>query len=626
MSENCPKCGALVDDDATVCSNCRYILVRDDDPDEDPMDQEEILANGTVLADDYKIVRFIGMGGAGAVYEARQISLENMPVAVKVLHPDLHEDQGTIALLKKEVIIARELTHDSIMKVFSLETSDGRYFIVMEYVQGESLQALMDRSGKCSFEQAATLFWWVSDALQYAHDRGIIHLDVKPANILVLTSGSVKLCDFGIARMAIGSATTATQRIITGSVGYMPPEQYRGRKFVSPRSDIYALGATLYTALTGEVPIGIIESEGIPQCVLRAMQRKPEDRFESVAEFRDCFIGETGFEPPIVKAPPTRITLVRDEAPEEPAVAIVEPPLRVQDASRATPDTSQGPEQRVAVTQQKESSAATSHAATVEEPQTREVGPPMEPASERPPSGIGDRLFENRIYLIAAAVLVSLVALIIGLSIPETKRSEIKTKGSAPPPAKESFTVPELPLEAPADISTELPPGMKKVDKETDISARKAISRFWNLFNFDQVDQAYALFTPDLKNVYSKEAFREDIFSSPRLWRIKVTRVRQAPDGRVVGEVELKILNSYHGISETLQGFVWVTKQKGKWRIAGYRLTRKKGIDHVVSIGFQTRVRDAGTGKRNHVLRARTFSHPLSPETLKGGSEITDET
>ncbi len=596
MSKNCPRCNAPVDDDATVCGNCRYILVEEGDQEEDLFEQEEILPDGTVLAGDYKIVRFVGMGGAGAVYEARQLSLENMPVAVKVLHQDLNEDQSTIALLRKEVIIARELTHDNIMKVFSLEQSDGRYFIVMEYVQGESLQAVLDRIGKCPFDLAAALFYSTCDALQYAHDRGIIHLDVKPANILVSTAGSVKLCDFGIARMAIGSVTTATQRIITGSVGYMPPEQYRGRKFVTHKSDIYALGATLYTALTGEVPIGIIDSEGVPDCVLRAMQRKPEDRFGSILEFRDCFVHETGYQPSVLKPPPTKITMVREEPLGRPAVAIVEP-LQV-------PAPAAGPIVSVHTVK----TAPTSETLPYESSEPLTAEPVLSPTLEAPPPeesnlldeqslavpvsaeepmrrpgpDIADRMFGNRVYLAAAALLVAIVALIIGLSVPETKRAVTGTGPGAVAakpeqrevtPHKEAFVVPDTALRAPANVSPALPQGMRIASEQTADAVRETLSVFLSLLNFEQVDQAYALLSKELKNHYSKESFREEFFSSPRLWKLGVREIQRAPDGRVAATIEMEVMDANQGITDTLHGTLWMVKRDNEWKIESFSLS-----------------------------------------------------
>ena len=587
MSRNCPRCNAPVEDDATVCAECRFILVQDEEEDEEVQDQEDIIPDGTVLSERYKIVRFIGMGGAGAVYEARELKLENMPVALKVLHHDLNEDPGTIALMKKEVIIARELTHDNIMKVFDFTDVDNRHFIVMEYVHGESLQDMLDRTGTCPFEQAATLFYQVCNALQYAHDRGIIHLDVKPANILVLTAGSVKLCDFGIARMAIGNVTTATQRIITGSVGYMPPEQYRGRKYVSHKSDIYALGATLYSALTGEVPIGIIDSEGVPKCVLRAMQRKPEDRFESVLEFRDCFIEETGFEPPAEAAPLTKITLVRDQPVEQPRIAIVEPPRAPVEDTQSTvgerdtvtrPGETVEPAAQSQVSQPKTTlqpapvAVAPEPAVTVEQP---DVSPRAteEAVPEKPTPSLTDSLLGNRVYLAAGAILVAVIALVIGLSVPETKLATPKPEVKPTPVKKKSFEVTDTSVKAPTGISSEIPAGMKKADKQTTEAVQRMISQFWHLFNFDQVDQAYAMLSRDLKSKYSKETFREDLFSSPRLWKITVKGIETAPDGRIGAKIVLEILDAYHGVPDKLKGIVWVVKQNGKWKIAGYVLS-----------------------------------------------------
>ena len=172
MSGKCPRCGSPVEEDRTVCRRCQFILPTHIEDVDEPAYPEDIIADGTVVAGDYSIVRMIGMGGAGTVYEARQISLDNMPVALKVLHQDLNEDERIITLLKKEVIIARELTHEHIMKVYSLEKMEDRYFIVMEFVEGDSLQAILDKRGTCTLDFVAPVIVHVCDALQYAHDKG----------------------------------------------------------------------------------------------------------------------------------------------------------------------------------------------------------------------------------------------------------------------------------------------------------------------------------------------------------------------------------------------------------------------------------------------------------------------
>ncbi|MGO9567945.1 MAG: protein kinase domain-containing protein [Desulfomonilaceae bacterium] len=290
----CPECGARIENEHTSCPVCRKILVEHGEEVHQAPELEEALRPGTLVGGDYKIVRLVGRGGAGRVYEARQISLRNMPVALKMLHRDLNDNANVIALMKKEVIISRELTHDNIIKIYNLEITKGRHFVVMEYVPGKSFQTILKRDYECGIDIIGAVFLQVCDALQYAHSRGVIHLDIKPDNILVGPSGNIKVCDFGIARVAIGDTTTATRRLVIGSVGFMPPEQYTGREAVSERSDIYALGATVYYALTGQVPKGETDRKGVPPCVFQALQPKPEDRFESIKEFRIAFVRETG--------------------------------------------------------------------------------------------------------------------------------------------------------------------------------------------------------------------------------------------------------------------------------------------------------------------------------------------
>ncbi len=302
MSVSCPRCGAAIDSENTSCPVCRKILVKDGEEVRRLPQFEHAIPPGTIVAEDYKIVRLVGRGGVGSVYEARQISLRNMPVALKMLHRDLNDNPSVITLMKKEVIISRELTHDNIIKIYNLEIADGRHFVVMEYVPGKSFHALLKRDYKWSIDLIGTVFLQVCDALQYAHSRGVIHLDIKPANVLIRPSGTVKVCDFGIARATFGETTTGTQRLVFGSLGFMPPEQFEGRDTVSERSDIYALGATIYYALTGQVPEGDIHRKDVPACVFKALKRDPEDRFESIKAFRIAFVRETGLTPTRIEA------------------------------------------------------------------------------------------------------------------------------------------------------------------------------------------------------------------------------------------------------------------------------------------------------------------------------------
>lgn len=579
MSEiNCPNCGAVIDADSIVCPECRYVVMRDEDESEDGiLNNGDIFPEGTVISGDYRIVRMIGMGGAGTVYEARQTSLQNVPVALKVLHPDLSEDQNTIALLKKEVIIARELTHDNIMKVYSLGMTDDRHFIVMEYFAGQSLQDILDKSGKCSVEKASAIFVQICDALQYAHDRGIIHLDIKPANILVGPSGNVKLCDFGIARMAISNVTTATQRIITGSVGFMPPEQYRGRKFVSHRSDIYSLAATYYNAVTGEVPIGILEPEGIPQAILRAMDRNPDNRFQSVEEFHNAFIEETGYQPPVSETPLPRITLTREVQPPAPAEPEGEPPVDEHEPKSAElPTIGEKPPETVATPE-----ILVAESAQREEPKDDVAKPRTaphvtEPEAPREPTGLA-LLMQKPVYLAGVAALIGAVMVVIALTIsgkeeaPKATRSErAKTPSTA---EKTAVGQPDMPPQAQpknasfADVQT------VKADAETTEAVLEVLGKFVELLNFDQVHQAYMFLSSDLRAQVPMEQFEKTFFASPRLWKAQELTVGKTSDGKILIKLRFRVMDAYQGAIKTVMGDVEMVKQDPGWKITNFHLS-----------------------------------------------------
>lgn len=580
MSEiKCPNCGESIDEESIVCPNCRYVVMKEDDQsEEDFLDDEDILSEGTVIADDYRIVRMVGMGGAGTVYEARQISLQNVPVALKVLHPDLSEDQNTIALLKKEVIIARELTHDNIMKVFSLGMTDDRHFIVMEYFSGQSLQDILDKSGKCSFDKATAILVQVCDALQYAHDRGIIHLDIKPANILVGPAGNVKLCDFGIARMAISNVTTATQRIITGSVGFMPPEQYRGRKFVSARSDIYSLGASFYTAVTGEVPIGILDTEGIPKCILRAMERNPDNRFESVEEFHNAFIEETGYQPSAAEALRPRVTLTREVPTQPPAepeeIAVPDQPEPESEEARAAEEEPLVPVPAVEPPAE-EPAPVTAPTGELEQP----PAVPHVPEPEKPvePTALA-QLAKKPGYVAAAAGLIVAVIVVIMLSFSE---KEAPTTAKAPEVSKPAST-PKAPVEAPVSIPDRPPAATPKAsfedvktvkaDEETSKAVQSTLSMFVEMLNFNRVHQSYMFLSKELRSQISQEEFEKTFFGSPQLWKTQDVQVGKTPDGKILIKLQFKVMDAYLGTVKTVRASVEMALQAPGWKITKFRL------------------------------------------------------
>src|SRR2546423_5806817 len=209
------------------------------------------------LAGRYTVVRELGRGGMATVYLATDVKLGRR-VAIKVLPPTTRAYLGS-GRFQREVLFAAQLSHPHIVPLFEADEADGLLFYVMEYVEGESLQDRLARDGPLAVEEAIRITAEVGDALEYAHESGVIHRDIKPGNIL-LSRGHAMVSDFGIAKVLFESGTAASGSAITGTgitVGtaeYMSPEQASGEKRIDARSDVYALAAVLYEMLAGEPP------------------------------------------------------------------------------------------------------------------------------------------------------------------------------------------------------------------------------------------------------------------------------------------------------------------------------------------------------------------------------------
>ncbi|MCW5966923.1 MAG: serine/threonine protein kinase [Blastocatellales bacterium] len=260
---------------------------------------------GSVIGN-YEIRNKVGEGGMGAVYRGVDTALER-EVAIKVLRPELYNTPQLAERFHSEAIALARLNHPNIATLYTYLRYGEQSMMVMEFVRGETLEALLRRVGALSVESTIALFGQALDGLSHAHAQGIVHRDLKPANLMLTTTGVVKVMDFGIARIAGGGRMTRTGRLI-GTLEYMSPEQVRGLETDS-RSDIYSLGIVLYQMLTGQVPFksdsdyelmrAHIESAPTPprelapnlppvveSLILRALAKNPVDRFQSVAEFR----------------------------------------------------------------------------------------------------------------------------------------------------------------------------------------------------------------------------------------------------------------------------------------------------------------------------------------------------
>jgi serine/threonine-protein kinase len=270
-------------------------------------------ALSAALADRYELVRELGRGGMATVYLARDVRHARQ-VAIKVLHPELAAVLGAERFLA-EITTTANLQHPHILPLFDSGTADGQLFYVMPFVEGETLRARLDRETQLPIADAVQLAREVADALQYAHERGVIHRDIKPENIL-LQGGHALVADFGIAlavQHAGGQRMTQTG-LSLGTPQYMAPEQAMGEKAIDARADIYALGAVTYEMLAGEPPFTgptaqaiiakVMTSSAAPLTTLRAkvathidaavqqaLEKVPADRWSSARAYADALAG-----------------------------------------------------------------------------------------------------------------------------------------------------------------------------------------------------------------------------------------------------------------------------------------------------------------------------------------------
>jgi eukaryotic-like serine/threonine-protein kinase len=231
------------------------------------VDHARRLAPGTLLAGRYRIVSMLGMGGMGIVYRAHDEEL-GVEVAVKVLRPELAEDPQWHERFRRELVLGRQVTHRNVVRIHDIGESDGLRFITMDFVEGRSLQAVLDQSpGGLPPERALRIACQLADALQHAHDAGVVHRDLKPGNVLLAPDDTAYITDFGVARSLRQAGVTQAGAIV-GTPDYLSPEQASGGT-VDARSDLYALGILLYEMLTGQLPFsGDSQAEMLAQRIM----------------------------------------------------------------------------------------------------------------------------------------------------------------------------------------------------------------------------------------------------------------------------------------------------------------------------------------------------------------------
>ena len=310
--KECPKCELCFSDDVNFC----------------PQDQSKTrlsLPGGQLLAKRYFLEKRLGRGAMGQVYLARDENLGTRKVAVKtvrqdILNSDDLEEGEAIARFEREAMSAASIRHPHIVDVTDFgETEDGIFYLVMEYVEGESLHKLLRREGTLPVKRAVKLLRQISDGVEAAHDAGILHRDLKPANIFIMTKGKgdgfIKVGDFGLAKIVnqtvtdASSKATPSSRGIIGTPEFMSPEQMQPELGVDVRADVYALGTIAYLMLGGRTPfvgdlmqlvmqkimhepppLNELRSDIPPKVekvIMSALTIKPEDRVATVSEWID---------------------------------------------------------------------------------------------------------------------------------------------------------------------------------------------------------------------------------------------------------------------------------------------------------------------------------------------------
>ena len=308
-SPNCPQCGAALPAGAPggLCPRCLMALnlktetiFTDDSPAaQPPLPPDQIAPHFPQL----EILECLGRGGMGVVYKARQKTL-NRFVALKLLAPERVHDAKFAERFAREAQALAALNHPNIVTIHDFGQAGGFYFLLMEFVDGVNLRQLL-RARKFTPEEALAIVPPLCDALQFAHERGIVHRDIKPENLLLDKTGRVKVADFGIAKMlgngardpsADATALDNATKTALGTPGYSAPEQKSDPQRVDSRADIYSLGVVFYEMLTGELPGKSIEPPSrkvqidvrLDQVVLRALAKTPELRFQQASEVKTC--------------------------------------------------------------------------------------------------------------------------------------------------------------------------------------------------------------------------------------------------------------------------------------------------------------------------------------------------
>jgi serine/threonine protein kinase len=310
----------------------------------------------------YTIIEKLGQGGMATVYKAHHAKLDRF-VAIKVLHAAFKDDESFLRRFTREAQVVAKLEHMHIVPIYDYAEHDGYPYLVMRYIEGETLKQTLNR-GALSRKEIVRMISAIASGLQYAHDQGVIHRDIKPSNILLTPKGGVYITDFGLARITQAGESTMSQDMIMGTPHYISPEQAKGHVELDGRTDLYSFGIIAYEMITGRVPFqadtnyAIIHSQIFDQppapssinphisspmeaVLLRMLAKEPADRFPDAAGFAAAF-KQAALELPSAVTP---ASAHKPKLPDPTAgVTQMAPPQTVEAAPPDLPDLSTAPE------------------------------------------------------------------------------------------------------------------------------------------------------------------------------------------------------------------------------------------------------------------------------------------
>jgi tRNA A-37 threonylcarbamoyl transferase component Bud32 len=430
---------------------------------------------GTVLGN-YQITEKLGEGGMGAVYKGIDLMLER-EVAIKALRPEFSRQPQLVERFRAEAVTLAKLNHPNIATLHSFFRQGDDFFMVMEFVRGETLDSVIRNSGAMAIERATSLFCHALEGIGHAHNMGIVHRDIKPANMMLTETGSIKVMDFGIARV-LGTARMTKQGMVVGTIEYMSPEQVQGLD-TDARSDIYSLGILLYEMLTGRVPFhsdnefklmkAQIEEAPVPprvhaphiplsveQAIMRSLAKKPEARYQTVAEFRAVLESSlTGAARPAETRPPVA-------APPETRIA----PAVVTSPDAAAMNTADMPSAATGANQPRETRLG---APAAVQPQYNQ-GAYVQPAYAQPPAAQARPSLASRLTLFHYAGAAVLLAALVGVPLalmasgggdqPAPQPNAAQPAAQQPAPAPPAAAQPVAPAQTQPAVQQSGPPAV----------------------------------------------------------------------------------------------------------------------------------------------------------------------